>query len=135
METQDIQNTQEAELNDKMSNSLDDYYCDDYDGDDGNDEYEQNNTQDLIKCGNCGNRWDGYAQCNCYQLECYRIYDHDEQDLEKQDLEKQDLENPAHKTAFEKSRAKNISENTVNDSENNEDTFTKVNSEDINNEN
>jgi hypothetical protein len=130
METQDIQNTQEAELNDKMSNSLDDYYCDDYDGDDGNDEYEQNNTQDLIKCGNCGNRWDGYAQCNCYQLEYYRIYDHDEQDLEKQDLE-----NPEHKTAFEKSRAKNISENTVNDSENNEDTFTKVNSEDINNEN
>ena len=27
----------------------------------------------LITCDNCGNKWDGYAQCNCYQLECYSI--------------------------------------------------------------
>jgi hypothetical protein len=41
--------------------------------------------------------------------------DLEKQDLEKQDLEKQDLENPARKTAFEKSRAKDHSENNEED--------------------
>jgi hypothetical protein len=41
--------------------------------------------------------------------------DLEKQDLEKQDLEKQDLVNPARKTAFEKSRAKNNSENNEED--------------------
>ena len=61
----DIDDTQpidDIELISNLSTSLDNYYCDDYD----DDKY-------LIKCDNCGNIWDGYAQCNCYQLEYYRI--------------------------------------------------------------
>ena len=47
------------------------YYCDDYDGDE--DKYLKSYTQNLVTCGNCGNVWDGYTQCNCYQLPCYSI--------------------------------------------------------------
>ena len=79
-------------------NNTDDYYCDDYDDDDNDN--EKINIEDLVKCGNCGNIWDGYAQCNCYQLEYYRT--------EEQD------------TDFEKSPAKNYSENDDNATENND---------------
>ena len=23
---------------------------------------------ELVECANCGNIWDGYAQCNCWQI-------------------------------------------------------------------
>ena len=49
--------------------SLDNYY---------NSNDEDTYTQYLFKCGNCGNIWDGCAQCNCYQLECYRIDEEDD---------------------------------------------------------
>ena len=98
---QDNQDNQDTPITDKMSNSLDDYYCDDYDGDN---EYEHINTQDLITCGNCGNVWDGYAQCNCYQINFYDSQT-DPNSSDEQEQE-QDLENPARKAAFEKSRAK-----------------------------
>lgn len=94
--------------------NCDDYYCDDYDDYDDN---EKINIEDLVKCGNCGNIWDGYAQCNCYQLEYYR--------KEEQD------------TAFEKNCPKNYSEKHDNDTENN-DNATENNendSKDINSEN
>ena len=73
-----------------QTNSLDDYYCDDYDDNDndkecdeyydydGNDGNANRYTPDLVTCDNCGNVWDGYAQCNCLQL----TWD-DEQLLEK----------------------------------------------------
>ena len=123
METPENLDTQDTQIPDKMSNSLDDYYCDDYD-----DYYnEHNKPEDLIKCGNCGNIWDGYAQCNCYQIRCY--------DSDSSVEQEQDLENPARKAAFEKSRAKNNSENDETESVNNEDTFENINSEDINHEN
>ena len=127
MELQNSLDTQDTIINDNMTQSLDDYYCDDYD------DNEQSNTQDLITCDNCGNRWDGYAQCNCYQIKCYDLIESDDE----QDLEKQNLENPARKAAFEKTRAKNYIENNVNPTENDEDTFVKINNEveDINNEN
>jgi hypothetical protein len=32
-------------------------------------DYESND--DLITCENCGNMWDGYAQCNCWTHEMY----------------------------------------------------------------
>jgi hypothetical protein len=33
-------------------------------------------VNDLVKCGNCGNIWDGYAQCGCYaNTNCYIYYD------------------------------------------------------------
>ena len=103
-----------------MTNSLDDYYCDDYD-----DYYnEHNKPEDLIKCGNCGNVWDGYAQCNCYQIRCYDS----ESVSDSSDEQEKDLENPA--------RTKNYSENDLEDTiENTEDTFENINSEDINHEN
>ena len=33
------------------------------------------NGEQMMKCNYCGNIWDGYAQCHCYQLECYRVED------------------------------------------------------------
>lgn len=33
---------------------------------------------DLVKCGNCGNIWDGCAQCHCYaDTDCYIYQDCD----------------------------------------------------------
>ena len=26
---------------------------------------------DFVECENCGNVWDGYAQCNCYEIDYY----------------------------------------------------------------
>lgn len=28
---------------------------------------------DLVTCGNCGNQWDGFAQCNCYVYDSYNL--------------------------------------------------------------
>jgi hypothetical protein len=118
LDTQDTQDTQDTVLIETMSQSLDNYYCDDYDDTDtDNDEIY---TQDLITCDNCGNRWDGYAQCNCYQFKCYELIETDD---EKE--QEQDLENPARK----------FSENDETESENNEDTFENINGENINSEN
>ena len=137
MESKENQYTQESQdtvINDTMIQSLDDYYCDDYD------DREELARQYLITCENCGNVWDGYAQCNCYQIKCYES-DSDSSDEQEQE---QDLENPTHKAAFEKSRAKKqdlenparkFSENDETESENNEDTFENINGENINSEN
>jgi hypothetical protein len=84
MEYENIKDTNDIQ---EQIQSLDDYYCDDYDDYDDYDYYD-NNAQDLITCGNCGNVWDGYAQCNCWQLN----YDDQEQLLEKA-VPKQLLEN------------------------------------------
>jgi hypothetical protein len=108
----EAQDTQDTVLNDIMTHSthsthsLDDYYCDDYD------DTGYIKPEDLIKCGNCGNVWDGYAQCNCYQLECYRIYDEQEQ--------VQDLENPAHKDSEQdlENPARKFSDHDLNNFEN-----------------
>ena len=122
----DTQDKQDTLITDKMSNSLDDYYCDDYDDTDDNDnEYDHINTQDLITCGNCGNIWDGYAQCKCYQINFYDS----ESDSDSSNEQEQDLANPARKAAFEKSRtkkqdlenpARKFSENDETESVNNE---------------
>jgi hypothetical protein len=61
MESENIKDTNDIQ---EQIQSLDDY---------------NNNTQDLITCGNCGNVWDGYAQCNCWQLN----YEEQEELLEK----------------------------------------------------
>jgi len=66
MENNNIQETKPTET---IVKSLDNYY---------NSNDEDTYTQDLFKCGNCGNVWDGCAQCNCYQLECYRIDEEDD---------------------------------------------------------
>jgi hypothetical protein len=29
----------------------------------------------LEQCENCGNIWDGYAQCNCWQMNFYQPYE------------------------------------------------------------
>ena len=120
----DTQDKQDTLITDKMSNSLDDYYCDDYDDTDDNDnEYDHINTQDLITCGNCGNIWDGYAQCKCYQI---NFYDSEsDSDSSNEQEQEQYLENPARK----------FSENDETESVNNEDIFENINSEDINHEN
>ena len=104
-ESQDTQESQDKVINDTMSQSLDDYYCDDYD------DREDRASQYLITCENCGNKWDGYAQCNCHQIKCYEF------DSDSSDEHEQDLENPACKAAFEKSRAKNYSVNNETESE------------------
>ncbi len=43
---------------------------------DDEDIYDLKNSYDPITnletCGNCGNVWDGYAQCYCHGLSCYR---------------------------------------------------------------
>ncbi len=44
-------------------------------------EQQQEDDYDLITCGNCGNRWDGYAQCNCWG---YMMYDNYENDTHNQ---------------------------------------------------
>lgn len=31
----------------------------------------------LEQCANCGNIWDGYAQCNCWQWNDYADYNAD----------------------------------------------------------
>jgi len=111
--SQDTQESQDTVINDTMSQSLDDYYCDDYD------DSEELARQYLITCENCGNVWDGYAQCNCYQIKYY------ENDLDSSVEQEQDLENPARK----------FSENDETESENNEDTFKNINGENINSEN
>ena len=69
-DTPDTPDTKYTVINYDMSQSLDDYYCDDYD------DSEQLAAEYLITCENCGNRWDGYAQCNCYQIK------YDDEDLE-----------------------------------------------------
>jgi hypothetical protein len=119
-ETQDILDTQDTVIIENMSQSLDNYYCDDYDDTDNDTDNDDIYTQDLITCDNCGNRWDGYAQCNCYQIKCYELIETDD---EKE--QEQDLENPARK----------FSENDETESENNEDTFKNINDENINSEN
>lgn len=90
----DLQETKEIPEAISTSHSIDDYYCDDYDG-----EYDDYNRQDLIKCGNCGNIWDGYAQCNCYQLECYRIGDTTDDTTEdtEEDTEEETVAKPNEK--------------------------------------
>ena len=123
----DTQDKQDTPITDKMSNSLDNYYCDDYDDtndiDDNDNEYDHINTQDLITCGNCGNIWDGYAQCKCYQI---NFYDSEsDSDSSNEQEQEQYLENPARK----------FSENDETESVNNEDIFENINSEDINHEN
>ena len=70
MESENIKDTNDIQ---EQIQSLDDY---------------NNNTQDLITCGNCSNVWDGYAQCNCWQLN----YEEQEELLEKA-VPKQLLEN------------------------------------------
>ena len=84
----------------------DDYYCDDYDGNEkdlkiyeskknNDDNYRYNsryndiydddnyNRENLVTCENCGNVWDGYAQCNCYQIpRCYIEEDNVEDNVE-----------------------------------------------------
>ena len=123
MESPDNLDKQDTPITDKMTNSLDDYYCDDYDGD-----YDTGyiKPEDLITCGNCGNIWDGYAQCNCYQIRCYdsdsSVEQEQEQDLEnpasKAAFQKQDLENPARKAAFEKQDLENPARKFIVNSEN-----------------
>lgn len=27
--------------------------------------------EQMMECDNCGNIWDGYAQCNCWQMDYY----------------------------------------------------------------
>ena len=43
---------------------------------DDEDIYDLKNSYDPITnletCGNCGNVWDGFAQCYCHGLSCYR---------------------------------------------------------------
>jgi hypothetical protein len=49
---------------------------------------------ELIKCENCGNIWDGYAQCNCWQWSEYKeAYDNENEDNENEDNENEDNEN------------------------------------------
>jgi hypothetical protein len=36
----------------------------------------------LVKCENCGNIWDGFAQCNCWQYE-----EEEEEEVSTQDTE------------------------------------------------
>ena len=33
----------------------------------------------LVKCGNCGNMWDGAAQCNCWGLDFYEEEEEEEE--------------------------------------------------------
>ena len=66
---------------------------------------DTNYYDDMIKCRNCGNMWDGYAQCTCYQLECYSTDNSDSSDhypeqvqehnelLENSEIENSEIEN------------------------------------------
>jgi len=36
------------------------------------------NGEMMEQCANCGNIWDGYAQCNCWQWNDYEAYESDE---------------------------------------------------------
>lgn len=36
---------------------------------------EEYSMDELVECGNCGNRWDGFAQCNCL-LDTSSMYDY-----------------------------------------------------------
>jgi hypothetical protein len=50
----------------------------------------------LETCSNCGNMWDGYAQCYCHGLRCYRKdYTSDTSDEEQQDLDNPESKNSA----------------------------------------
>ena len=125
MESPDSLDTQDTPITDKMTNSLDDYYCDDYDGNYDGDNHHYNNNdndnnteyikpEDLITCDNCGNIWDGYAQCNCYQIRCYDS----DSSVEQEQEQEQDLENPARKAAFEKQDLENSARKFIANSEN-----------------
>jgi hypothetical protein len=49
----------------------------DEDEEDEDDDDEENNAQEIIdmeQCANCGNIWDGYAQCNCYGLPEFNVH-------------------------------------------------------------
>ena len=50
----------------------------------------------LETCSNCGNVWDGYAQCYCHGLRCYRK-DYTSDTSDTSDEEQQDLDNPEQK--------------------------------------
>jgi hypothetical protein len=34
------------------------------------------NGEWMEECENCGNIWDGYAQCNCWQMPGHDYYDY-----------------------------------------------------------
>jgi len=50
-------------------------------------EYIYLKSNDLIKCGNCGNIWDGCAQCNCYMDSSYN--DEIEEPTEEESIEEE----------------------------------------------
>lgn len=53
------------------------YYC--VNKEENIEEYIYLKSNDLIKCGNCNNIWDGCSQCNCYM---YYEYDEIEEPIE-----------------------------------------------------
>ena len=86
-EIQDIQDTQDTNQYIK-SKEVNEELNDDY------------NTYEPITyletCSNCGNVWDGYAQCYCHGLRCYRKdYNSDTSDEEQQDLDNPESKNSA----------------------------------------
>ena len=36
------------------------------------------NGEWLEQCDNCGNIWDGYAQCNCWQMDQWPVLEEEE---------------------------------------------------------
>lgn len=39
----------------------------------------------LITCENCGNMWDGYAQCNCWEFDYSLTFEDDDNMTDKED--------------------------------------------------
>jgi hypothetical protein len=78
----DTENNNDNDIKTNNDNDSDNYYCDDYDGDDL--KIKEDNDYDienLVTCGNCCNVWDGYAQCNCHQIPCYYSEEESNEDI------------------------------------------------------
>ncbi len=62
------------------------------------DEEEEDNDREIIdmeQCANCGNIWDGYAQCNCHGLPEFNVHGNvveEDNAMEEDNAEEDNLE-------------------------------------------